>query len=375
MARMSFKVAPGVRISASSRGIRTSVGNSKARVSFGSSGAYASVGGGGVRVGQRLSGPSAAERSATGRTSGSRPSLAQLERAERAAEKEAAIVELQDLENSLVSLHHEDFAPAAPDEVHPPAPVDVEALRAGIEQRELSRIGRFKLSERKAAKARARELADVEASRINGQNAERYRDLCAGRAELWRLLTDHDTGLVMETLESAFADNASDATAVDVGTKDGVRYATVLVVFGAVESVPERMPSLTAAGKPTTRKRTKSERNALYVAALGSTVLATVKEGLAVAPSVDEFRVVVLRKDLNAATPADFVAPIYAARFPRQVMQGLSWRTVNPTEALLFATDAEFQRKGAAGDVAPLKLAGNEDLAQLVERFRPAILG
>jgi hypothetical protein len=345
------------------------------RVSFGSSGAYASVGGGGVRVGQRLSGPSATGRSATGRTFGSRPSLAQLERAQRAAEKEAAIVELQDLENSLVSLHHEDFAPAAPDEVHPPDPVDVEALRAGIEQHELSRIGRFKLSERKAAKARARQLADVEASRINGQNAERYRELCAVSAELWRLLNDHDTGLVMETLEGAFTDNASDATAVDVGTEDVVRYATVLVVFGAVDSVPERMPSLTAAGKPTTRKRTKSERNALYVAALGSTVLATVKEGLAVAPSVDEFRVVALRKDLNAATPADFVAPIYAARFPRPGMQGLSWRTVNPTEALLFATDAQFQRKGAAGDVAPLKPAGNEDLAQLVERFRPAILG
>jgi hypothetical protein len=375
MARMSFKVAPGVRISASSRGIRTSVGNSKARVSFGSSGTYASAGGGGVRVSQRLSGPSAAGRSTTGRTPGSRPSLAQLERAQRAAEKEAAIVELQELENSLVTLHHEDFAPAAPFEVHPPAPADVEALRTEIEQRELSTIGRFKLSERKAARARARELADVEASRIDLQNAEKYRDLCAGSAELWTLLNDHDTGLVMETLESAFADNASDATAVDVGTEDGVRYATVLVVFGAVDSIPERMPSLTAAGRPTTKKRTKSERNALYVAALGSTVLATVKEGLAVAPSVDEFRVVVLRKDLNAATPADFVAPIYAARFPRPVMQGLNWRTVNPTEALLSATDAEFQRKGAAGDVAPLKLAGNEDLAHLVERFRPAILG
>jgi hypothetical protein len=100
-----------------------------------------------------------------------------------------------------------------------------------------------------------------------------------------------------------------------------------------------------------------------------------VKEGLAVAPSVEEFRVVVLRKDLNAATPADFVAPIYAARFSRQMMQTLKWRTVNPTEALLSATDAQFQRKGAAGDVAPLKLAGNDDLAQLVEKFRPAILG
>ncbi len=375
MARMSFKVAPGVRISASSRGIRTSVGNSKARVSFGGDGTYASVGGGGVRVSQRLSGPSATGRSNPGRSSSARPSLAQLERAQRAAEKEAAIAELQDLENSLVSLHHEAFAPAAPYEVPPPAPADVEVLRAQIEQHELSQVGRFKLSERKAAKARARELAEAEASRIDRQNAEKYRDLCAGSTELWKLLNEHDTGLVMETLESAFADNASDATAVDVGTEDGVRYATVLIVFGAVDLIPERMPSLTAAGKPTTKKRTKSERNALYVAALGSTVLATVKEGRAVAPSVDEFRVVVLRKDLNAATPAEFVAPIYAARFSRQMMQGLNWRTVNPTEALLSATDAQFQRKGAAGDVVPLNLSGNEDLAQLVETFKPAILG
>lgn len=41
--RVSLKIAPGVRLSASSRGVRTSIGNSNARVSFGSGGTYTSA--------------------------------------------------------------------------------------------------------------------------------------------------------------------------------------------------------------------------------------------------------------------------------------------------------------------------------------------
>jgi hypothetical protein len=374
MARMSFKVAPGVRVSASSRGIRTSIGNSKARVSVGSTGTYASAGAGGVRVSHWSPTGNGSRRTSTGGSTASRPTLAQLERAERAAAKEAAIEELQELETSLVSLHHEDFEPAAPYVIPPPIPADIEALRADFQKRELAKVPWYKFAERKQARFRAIDLACAEAERIDQQNQETFEDLSRRGAEIWEKLVAHDTGIVIETLEMAFADNASDATAIDVGVEDGVQYATVIITFGAIGSIPERTASVTPTGKPTTKKRTKTDRNNLYVAALGSTVLATVKEAFAVAPSVEEIRVVVLRKDLEAASPSEFVAPIYAARFLRHATEKLNWRTLNPTEALLTATDALFVRKGATGDVMPLDLSGRQDLAQLVEVFRPAML-
>ncbi len=107
----------------------------------------------------------------------------------------------------------------------------------------------------------------------------------------------------MTGLEEAFGDNASEATCVDVGVEEGTNYATVVILFGSAQMVPERTPSFTSSGKSTTKKRSRADRNALYVSALASTVLATVKEGLAAAPSVAEFRVVVMRKDPAAATP------------------------------------------------------------------------
>lgn len=372
--RMSFKVAPGVRISASSRGIRTSVGNSKARISVGTSGTYTSAGAGGVRVSQWSPSTKGSRRPSGGGATASRPTLAQLERAERAAAKDAAIQELQELEKSLVSLHHEYFKPASPYVVPPPVPADIEALRADFQKRELAKLPWFKFSARKQARFAAIDMACAEAERIDQQNQQTFQDLSRRGAEIWKKLVEHDTGIVIETLEMAFADNASDATAVDVGVEDGVQYATVMVVFGAVGSIPERTTSVTPAGKPTTKKRTKTDRNNLYVAALGSTVLATVKEALAVAPSVEEIRIVVLRKNLEAASPSEFVVPIYAARFSRSWTEKLNWFKLNPTESLLSAADAMFVRKGATGDVMKLDLSDQKDLAHLVEIFRPAVL-
>lgn len=374
MARVSFKIAPGLRISASSRGVRTSIGNSKARVSYGGGRTYTSAKIAGVRVSGSSSSHSNSSRSNAGAQPTRRPTLAQLERAERAAAQDAAIEELRRLEESLVTLHHETFRPAAPQEVLAPEPVDEDAIRTEFEKSLLSKIGRFKFSERRAAKTRAAEMAVHEASRIDAANTGLYHRYCEDVRQDWDRLLNHDAETVIAALEGAYADNASEATCVDAGVEAGVRYAAVVVVFGAVDLVPERTPSVTAAGKPTTKKRNKSDRNSLYVAALGSTVLATVREGFAVAPSVDEFRIIVLRKDLNAPTPSDFVAPIYVARFSRSVAEGLDWQKTDPTAALLTGQDAQFKRKGAAGDIVAIALIEHPELVELVTTFRPIVL-
>lgn len=93
------------------------------------------------------------------------------------------------------------------------------------------------------------------------------------------------------------------------------------------------------------------------------------------APSVDEFRVIVLRKDLAAARPMDYVAPIYVAQFGRKTVAELRWSTVEPVGALLSAEGALLSRKGAVGDVLALDLSEDQETAGLVDAFRPLVLG
>ncbi|MBT2568796.1 DUF4236 domain-containing protein [Arthrobacter sp. ISL-85] len=148
---MSFRVAPGVRVSASSRGIRTSIGNSRARVSFGAGGTYTSAKMGGVRI-QNWSG-----------AGGLQPSLAGLSR----ADKDAAVRELARLERALVTLHHEPVPAAAPYHVPLPAPADREKIRLNREKELLANINFFKFTQRKAAKDLARRYATAEAARMD----------------------------------------------------------------------------------------------------------------------------------------------------------------------------------------------------------------
>lgn len=372
MARVSFKIAPGVRISASSRGIRTSVGSSKARVSFGSGGIYSSAKIGGVRVSQ--SSPTSTTRQTSSNSfHPKRPSLTQLARAEKAAAAEAQIADLAVLENALVSLHHEDFERAAPVDVPVPPTADYELIRDALSQQMLAGIGRFQLAERKAAKFQADQTAHVEKARLEAEWQRSYRIHCGLAQENWEKLLGHEPEAVMMALEEAFADNASEATCVDVGAEGGTNYATVVILFGSAQMVPERTPSFTPTGRPTTKKRSKADRNALYVAALASTVLATVKEGVAVAPSVEEFRVVVMRKDSGAATPADFLTPIYAGSFRRSNLERVRWRDVDPVALLLTADEAVFTRKGAVGDVMPISVGGSSGLQQLLDAFKSLV--
>lgn len=148
-------------------------------------------------------------------------------------------------------------------------------------------------------------------------------------------------------------------------------YATVVVVFGTPDLVPDRKPAPTPGGKPTPHKRTKTEPNTLYAAALGSTVLATVKEGFAVAPSVQEIMLLVARVDPAPPTPDLYLTAIYAARFPRAATMALPWATLDPAETLLRAPGAQLVRRGSADEIVPLDLRDEPELAALVAELRP----
>jgi hypothetical protein len=161
-------------------------------------------------------------------------------------------------------------------------------------------ISWFARSARRVAREQAAVAAQADAAAEQAQRIEGHRQAQEAADADWADLCANKPEAVIAAMEAAFEDNQSPAACVDADD-DGVRYATIVVVFGTPDMVPEQKPALTPGGKPTLHKRTKSERNAIYAAALGSTVLATVKEGLAVSPGTAEIRLLVVRRDPQAA--------------------------------------------------------------------------
>jgi hypothetical protein len=360
---VSVKIMPGVRIRASSRGLRTSVGPRIARVHVGGGRSSVSSGIGPFTV----SSGGGRRRTRSGARRQGVPSLAQLERQAKVAAREEEIARLEATERDLTSVHHDQFDPASRPVAPPAEPVDERAIRRRCEQHELRGLSFLARRERRAA----RERADVSARReVERETAVR----ATARAEVqesldleWQALASHDPGAVHAALEEAFEDNQSPATCVDVGVDGRRRFATVLVVFGDVDQVPEKEAGTTPTGRPTIRKRTKTARNQLYVRAMGSAVLATVKEGFAVAPSVDEFRVVVVAHGQGRAEA------VYTGSFERAATQRLRWEALDPGETVMAAPGATMRRRGQALTVAPLDLAEDPELFALMTEVAPAL--
>jgi hypothetical protein len=248
---------------------------------------------------------------------------------------------------------------------------------AAREKQAFDELSVFDRAKRRDAQRWARDAGQHDADAQWEQARRTHLEHQQTATQWWDKLLAHDETTVHETLEDAFEDNQSPAACIDVGkdlsTPAGTRYATVLIIYGPVDLVPEKQPDTTSAGRPTLRKRTQSARNDFYVQALGSTVLATVREGLAVAPSVTELRVVVLRRDPGATDPASYLEWIYAGRFPRAWIASMPWATVNPAEALLQAPEARMQRRGAAAHIVGLPLDDEPGLAEIVTEVRSTL--
>jgi hypothetical protein len=133
---LSFKVAPGVRIRASSRGLSAGVGPRAARVHVGTRGVGVSSGVGPVSGYTHLGGGGRSAGRA-GRRTGYGPTQAATaahERELRAAQREADIEKVTALEASLVNVHHQSFSKAHRVELPPPPEVDPEPIRRRVEE-------------------------------------------------------------------------------------------------------------------------------------------------------------------------------------------------------------------------------------------------
>jgi hypothetical protein len=287
-----------------------------------------------------------------------------------------------------------------------PQPVDLEALIAEEEKLALNDISLFRRGDRRQARTTARAAAEKHAEQMRAERAEsvaaeqrrldgvwedlQYRQARAslaatleherlaaeakaerGRQQaeidaVWQQLMSNDPAVVIDALETAFADNNAPATPIDCVAASGT--ATVTMLFGHPDLVPERTPAFTSSGRPTLRKRSKSDRNDLYVNALASNVLATVKEGFAVAPGLTAMKILVVRRD-PFQTGGDQLVAVYAGMFSRQMVASVKWQNIKPANLLDAPDDWLLNLKGQADEVVPLDLGDEPDLQTILEHL------
>lgn len=233
---------------------------------------------------------------------------------------------------------------------------------AMVEQQRLDQLwNRLQAGEAETSSAAEREARAETERRAAGQHQAQQR-----LDEQWARLLANDPQAVMGVLEDAFADNGTPATPIACQGAE----VTLAVKFGGPELVPERRPDITPSGRPTIKKRTKTDRNKLYFRALASNVLATVKETFAVAPAIAQASILVIREE-TSTRDAGRLAAVYAGRFDRTGEEDLS--AAYAEVEIEHATDALFNKKGRTEEIAPLDLRDEPDLSEALGELAKAL--
>jgi hypothetical protein len=354
----SVKIAPGVRVRASSRGIRTSIGPRAARLHIGGGRPGVSTGVGPVGYYTPLGGGR--------RPAARRPSAGSYQRqltvSPAAAAKAEEAQRLAGLFQELLAIHRESFAPAQPPVAPPPPAPDAAGVHERHRTAALDGIGLFSFGARAAAKEQAARAADTELRALAEQGRRQQAEYQAALDAWWAALLRNDPGTVLGTLAEAFEDN--EAAAAPVGV-DGDEVS--VVVLAPDESVvPERMPGRTASGNLTLRKLRKGERSALYTQAVMGHVLVTIKEALAVAPGIEHLRVVALRRAGTDAYGRPRTECVLAGRWTRRALQGVAWRTADAVTVAQDTADELLVKLRGGKVLQPLDLDRHPDIRELL---------
>lgn len=357
--RSYFRIAPGLKLRAAPSGFGIGVGPRAGRVWIGSHGVGVSTGAGPISLYKHLGGSRRSYPS----------SMAAYERQVRQARQAEELARLARQLEEMLSVHRQAFAPANPPVAPPAAPVDTDAIERRHRKEALRTIPLLRLSERRAAKERARASAPEEAA-SEGARLERERDAAQRLLdEAWRRLLANDPDTVLQTLAEAFADNR--APAVPVDCQDA--RATVLLVLDGMETVPERVPYLTPTGRPSSRKLPKTERNELYLGWLSSNLLATVREALAVCPGLSAVTVAVLRREPMDPFGERSLSAVYAGTISRAMCERIVWDAPEALDAIFYAEGLLVKLKGRTRETVPLDLTDRPDLARVVGEVRYAL--
>ncbi|MFJ9736777.1 TerD family protein [Streptomyces sp. NPDC101166] len=250
----------------------------------------------------------------------------QAERAQQEAERDAAIAQLQELRQQMTSVHLQSFAAAQPPLI-PAAPhLGLPWALAEAQTFHLQGVGRLARAERAAAKQRAQQDAPeylaTETERLHAAREQMVTE--AG--QWWQALLSNDEATVCEAVNTAFSDNPAAGCAVGV---DG-SVLSVVMRQQDLDTMPTQTAGLTTSGRPTLKNLTKRDRILWWLTAMGSNIVATLKEGFATAPGIEAIDLAVLTR-LPDTQRLGFVA---YGRWTRHAIESTPWR--EPDDALRF---------------------------------------
>jgi hypothetical protein len=300
-----------------------------------------------------------------GRRTGGRSggSIGSYQRQLAAADKASQARELDEALTRILNLHREGFSPAQKPVAPAPTALDQEAIFRGYRKEAVSGIGLFKRSERATARQQAQVAADQELARLREAQRAEHLSAQAILDEQWSLLCANDPTLVLTTLEEAFEDNEAPAAAVGVVGDE----VSLVVLVPNLDAIPERKPTTTPAGNLSLKKLTKAERSAFYTLLVCAYVLVTAREALAVAPGINGARVVVFRKSRIDAYGQARIECLLAAQFTRAAFEQVKWDTADAGTIVQDASSEIHVRfRGRSGDLLPLDLTDEPDLAEIV---------
>lgn len=354
----SVKVAPGVRIRASSRGVRTSIGPRAARVHVGGGRTGVSTGVGPVSVYTSLSGSRRAPTNRSTSAGASQRALAEAAKAQEAEQLRAAL-------DRILNLHRQSFTPYERVIAPEPPSVDVAAVHRWHRQQALAGLGVLQRSARRVAKQQA---AVVAAADVENLQRARLEDRARRQAELdqvWAALLANDEQTVLWLVADAFEDNEAPSAPIGVSGSE----LSVVVLVPDIDIVPERRPTFTAAGNLSLKKLTKAERSGLHTILVASHVLLTVREALAVAPRIDTVRVVALHQARVDAFGVPRIDVLLAASFDRHQLDAVRW---DQADANVIVQDAARELvvnlKRTTNQLLPIATENEPALQELLKR-------
>lgn len=358
----SVRLAPGVRVRASSRGVRTSIGPRVARVHVGAGRTGVSTGVGPVGYYTSVGGTRSRAPSRSGSSAATRQ-LAAANRAAAAQQKAEEGERLADALAAVLDLHRAEFEPAQRPVAPPPPPIDVDAVRAPHVRAAKAATGIFARADRKAALAEAERRTLAEVAVLQQSFAEQQAAWQRQLDAQWQALSSNEPDAVLAALAEAFEDNEAAAAAVGV---EGQEVSLVVLVPPA-SALPERRPTLTQAGNLSLKKLTKRETADIYKMLVCGHLLVTVKEAFAVAPRLAAARVVAMRPAPADAYGAVKPEVLLATRLERSALQGIRWADADAPQIVNDAgTGTMLNQKGSTQELTPLDLSKEPDLQALV---------
>ena len=330
---LTLRVAPEVRLSSSASGLRARLDE---------------AGGGrvGTGVGARQASSAGAEHA-----SDEPVSLTALELRARHAQESGDLNALRSIEEAFGALHLENHPPRRRPE--PPEHVGVPAKERSLLERRafhaaLARVSVFKRAARTRAKAVAETEADGFTRTLDLAQLVIAQHRAAALDNEWNDLAGHERCAVIAELDADFAAAACGCTCIDAGRDaDTARgYVTIVARYPSLEIVAERGPGVSSSGRRMLRRRSRSERNSLYLSGLASFALASARRAISIAVAADDIHLVIVRP-----TESDGgLEPIYVGSLSREAVT-LRPALADPLPLLLGSAVRPMQFDGPAHDL------------------------